>query len=139
MDEKFRPKILVFACNWCSYAGADLAGVSRYQMPVDFRVIRTMCSGRIDPEHILYAFSKGADGVLITGCHPGDCHYIGGNYRARRRVALLKMMLQQFGIEPERLDLEWISAGEADKYQRVVTEFIERIKRLGPSPASGEG
>ncbi len=133
-DEKFEPNILVFCCNWCSYAGADLAGVSRLQMPPHFRVIRTMCSGRVDPEFILHAFSKGIDGVLVAGCHVGDCHYIGGNYRTRRRVPLLKNMLKQFGMDSERLKLDWVSAAEGDKFQKVITEFTEKITELGPSP-----
>jgi len=134
MEENFRPRILVFCCNWCSYAGADLAGVSRLQMKPYFRVIRTMCSARVDPEFILRALKKGADGILVAGCHPGDCHYIGGNYRTRRRIALLKLMLQQFGLNPKRLRLEWISAGEGGKFQQTMNEFIDQIATLGPSP-----
>ncbi len=134
MSEDFDPRILVFCCNWCSYAGADLAGVSRLQMPPDFRVIRTMCSARVDPEFILEAFRKGADGVLVAGCHPGDCHYIGGNYRTRRRVALLKQVLRQFGLNPKRLRLEWISAGEGQKFAGTVRTFVGEVKELGPSP-----
>ena len=126
--------ILVFCCNWCSYAGADLAGVSRLQMEPEFKMIRTMCSARVDPEFIMRAFKKGADGVLVTGCHPGDCHYLTGNYKTLRRVTLLKAMLKDLGIEPERLRLEWISAAEAEKFQRVITEFIDEIKKMGPSP-----
>ncbi len=136
-DEDFDPKIIVFCCNWCSYAGADLAGVSRLQMPPYFRVIRVMCSARVDPEFVLRAFQKGADGVVVAGCHPADCHYIGGNYRTRRRVALLKMLLQQFGFDPDRLRLEWISAGEGEKFQKTMVEFTETIKELGPSPMRG--
>ena len=132
--EEFEPKVLVFCCNWCSYAGADLAGVSRLQIPPNFRVIRVMCSGRVDTEHILKAFSLGADGILVAGCHPADCHYIGGNYRTRRRIPLLKIMLQQFGLESSRLKLEWISASEGERFQQKVTEFIGHIKGLGPSP-----
>ncbi len=128
------PRILVFCCNWCSYAGADLAGVSRLQMPTNFRVIRTMCSGRVDPEFILRAFSKGADGVLVAGCHPADCHYIGGNYRTRRRIALLKALLEQYGLDPARLRLEWISAAEGEKFQRTLEMFTDEIRELGPSP-----
>ena len=131
--------ILVFTCNWCAYAGADLAGVSRLQMPTEFRQIRTMCSARVDPEFILYAFRNGADGVMVAGCHPGDCHYIGGNYRTRRRMALLKMLLQQFGLNPKRLRLEWVSAGEGQKFARVVSEFIEEIRKLGPRPYRRQG
>jgi F420-non-reducing hydrogenase iron-sulfur subunit len=134
LKEKFKPKILVFCCNWCSYAGSDLAGVSRLQIKPHFRILRTMCSGRVDPELILRAFQKGADGILVAGCHPGDCHYIGGNYRTRRRIALLKYLIKQFGLNPERLALEWISAGEAQRFAQTVNGFIETIERLGPSP-----
>lgn len=126
-----KPRIVVFCCNWCSYAGADLAGVSRLQIMSNFRVIRTMCSGRIEPEFILNAFEKGADGVLITGCHPGDCHYISGNFKTLRRYYMLKLMLEQFGIDRRRLKLEWVSAGEGAKFQQVVNEFIEKIEALG--------
>jgi F420-non-reducing hydrogenase iron-sulfur subunit len=135
--DAFSPKILVFCCNWCSYAGADLAGVSRLQMPSEFRVIRVMCSGRVDPEHILKAFSLGADGILVAGCHPADCHYIGGNYRTRRRIPLLQIMLEQFGMDRSRLRLEWISASEGERFQQKITEFIAHIKELGPSPIGG--
>ena len=128
----FEPKILVFCCNWCSYAGADLAGTSRLKIKPQFRIIRTMCSGRVDPSHILYAFNKGADGVMVAGCHPGDCHYNSGNYKARRRITLLKNMLLQLGIEPERLRLDWISASEAPKFQSTVNEFIDEVTKLGP-------
>ena len=133
-EEGFEPRIIVFCCNWCSYAGADLAGVSRLQMPPHFRVIRVMCSARVDPEFVLRAFQKGADGVLVAGCHPADCHYIGGNYRTRRRIALLRILLQQFGFDPGRLKLEWISAGEGEKFQKTIVEFTETIDELGPSP-----
>ena len=128
------PKILVFCCNWCSYAGADLAGVSRLQMPPYFRTIRVMCSARVDPEFIMRAFQKGADGVLVAGCHPADCHYIGGNYRTRRRMALMKMLIQQFGFDQDRLRLEWVSAGEGEKFQKTIIDFTNQIKALGPSP-----
>jgi coenzyme F420-reducing hydrogenase delta subunit len=128
------PKILVFCCNWCSYAGADLAGVSRLQMPPYFRTIRVMCSARVDPEFVLRAFQKGVDGVLVAGCHPADCHYIGGNYRTRRRIALLKMLIQQFGYDTDRLRLEWVSAGEGEKFQKTIVDFTNTIKELGPSP-----
>jgi F420-non-reducing hydrogenase iron-sulfur subunit len=133
-EKAWEPKILVFCCNWCSYAGADLAGVSRLQMPTNFRTIRVMCSARVDPEFVLRAFQKGADGVLVAGCHPADCHYIGGNYRTRRRMALLRMLLKQFGLDKDRLRLEWISAGEGDKFQRTIIEFTKTISELGPSP-----
>ena len=134
MDDTFNPKIIVFCCNWCSYAGADLAGISRFQIKPYFRVIRTMCSARVDPEWILEAFRLGADGVVVAGCHPGDCHYIGGNYRTRRRMALLRLLLKQFGLNSERLELAWVSAGEAEKFATTVNSFIERIMALGPSP-----
>ncbi|OGC42047.1 hypothetical protein A2Y85_00460 [candidate division WOR-3 bacterium RBG_13_43_14] len=132
MVTSYRPKVLVFCCNWCSYAGADLAGVSRLQISPDFRIIRTMCSGRIESEQILDAFKSGADGVLITGCHPGDCHYISGNYKALRRYSTLRYMLKDFGIDQGRLRLEWISAGEGIRFQQVINEFIFQITQLGP-------
>jgi len=134
MQDSFKPKIIVFCCNWCSYAGADLAGISRFQIKPHFRVIRVMCSARVDPEWILEAFRLGADGVIVTGCHPGDCHYIGGNYRTRRRIAMLRSLVRQFGLDPDRLALEWVSAGEAEKYATTINSFIDRIIELGPSP-----
>ena len=133
-EGEFEPKILVFCCNWCSYAGADLAGVSRLQMPTNFRVIRTMCSARVDPEFVLQAFASGADGVLVLGCHPADCHYIGGNYRTRRRIALLRVLLEQYGFNPDRLKLEWVSASEGQKFQKTIKEFNESVKEMGPNP-----
>ena len=129
--DKFEPLILGFACNWCAYAGADLAGVSRFQYPPNMRIIRVMCSGRVDPTFVLKAFASGADGVFIGGCHPGDCHYIEGNYKARRRYELLKKMLPQYGIESERLRREWISASEGARFAEVVMDFINVIKELG--------
>jgi len=134
MTEEFEPKIVGFLCNWCSYAGADLAGVSRIQYPPNLRIIRVMCSGRVDPAFILEAFISGADGVLIAGCHPGDCHYIAGNYKAQRRGILLKKLLEQFGVEPQRLRIEFVSASEGAKFAVVVKEMVEDIKKLGPSP-----
>jgi len=119
-------------CNWCSYAGADLAGVSRLQYPPNLRIIRVMCSGAVDPEHILEALHQGADGVFIGGCHPGDCHYMSGNYKTRRKVLLIKQLLSQLGIEPQRLRLEWVSAAEGQRFAQVVTEFTEELKQLGP-------
>jgi F420-non-reducing hydrogenase iron-sulfur subunit len=138
MAEKknFEPKIIGFCCNWCSYAGADLAGVSRLQYPPNLRMIRVMCSGSVNPEHILESFRQGADGVFIGGCHPGDCHYISGNYKTLRRVSLLKKLLLQFGLEPERLRLDWISAAEGQRFAQAVTEFTEEIKKLGPARAA---
>ena len=126
-----KPNILAFCCNWCSYAGADLAGVSRFQMPTNFRVIRVMCSSRIDPEIVLYAFKKGVDGVLVLGCHPGDCHYIDGNYKTERRVIMLQKLLGQFGINPKRLKLEWVSASEGARFQEVITSFTKEMEELG--------
>lgn len=133
-NDGFEPRIIGFLCNWCSYAGADLAGVSRIQYPPNIRVIRVMCSGRIDPAFVLEAFKDGADGVLVAGCHlPSDCHYISGNFKAMRRVNLLKRVLQDFGIEPERLRLEWVSASEGDKWAAVVKSMVDDLKKLGPS------
>lgn len=131
MDD-FEPKIVGFCCNWCSYAGADLAGVSRIQYAPNVRIIRVMCSGRVDPTLVLKAFQAKADGVLITGCHPGDCHYQTGNYKAMRRVPLLKKMLQQFGIEDERVRLEFVSASEGARFAQIVNEMTAQIKQLGP-------
>ena len=134
-NDGFEPRIIGFLCNWCSYAGADLAGVSRIQYPPNIRIIRVMCSGRIDPAFVLEAFKDGADGVLVAGCHPpSDCHYISGNFKALRRITLLKKALKEFGIEPERLRLEWISASEGDKFAEVVRDMVEEIKNLGPNP-----
>ena len=128
----FDPKILGFLCNWCSYAGADLAGVSRFQYPPTVRVIRVMCSGRIDPVFVLRAFSHGADGVMILGCHPGDCHYTTGNYYARNRVKVLKQLLELAEISPDRLVLDWVSAAEGGRFAALVNDFTERIRSLGP-------
>ena len=135
-ENGFEPKIVGFCCNWCSYAGADLAGVSRFQYPPNIRIIRVMCSGRVDPTFILKALEVGADGVLVAGCHPGDCHYIAGNYKTARRIPLLKKMLGQLGIESERVRLEWVSASEGAKFAEVVTDFSQTIKKLGPGPFS---
>ncbi|MCD6154768.1 MAG: hydrogenase iron-sulfur subunit [Candidatus Verstraetearchaeota archaeon] len=134
----FNPKIIGFLCNWCGYAAADLAGNLRLNYPSNLRIIKVMCSGRIDPSHILEAFKKGADGVLIVGCHPGDCHYINGNYRARMRIALLKKLLQEIGLEPERLRIDWASAGEGERFANIVREFFEEIRNLGPNPVKEE-
>ncbi|OYD16624.1 methyl-viologen-reducing hydrogenase subunit delta [candidate division WOR-3 bacterium JGI_Cruoil_03_44_89] len=130
--QDFEPNVVVFCCRWCSYAAADLAGTSRMTANPQFVVIRTMCSGRIDPEFILDAFAKGADGVLVTGCHPGDCHYVNGNYKTRRRMLLLEEVLEQFGIDRKRLRCEWISASEGGKFVKTIDEFIGTIKKLGP-------
>ncbi|HDN80660.1 MAG TPA: hydrogenase iron-sulfur subunit [Chloroflexi bacterium] len=132
MNEDFEPRIVGFFCNWCSYAGADAAGTSRLKYPPNVRVIRVMCSGRVSPELILRAFRQGADGVLVMGCHPGDCHYIEGNLRTARRIPVLQRLLSYVGIEPERLRLEWASAAEGDKVARTIAEFTETIRKLGP-------
>lgn len=136
--EKFEPRIVGFLCNWCSYAGADLAGTSRLEMAPNLVPIKVMCSSRVDPEMVTDAFLRGADGVLIAGCHPGDCHYDKGNYFARRRFAVLKKVVESLGLEAERLRLSWISASEGAKFQQVVTEFTEKIRELGPNPARKE-
>jgi len=134
-EAKFEPRIVGFLCNWCAYAGADLAGVSRMQYPPNVRIIRMMCSGRIDPSFVLEAFKDGADGVLVAGCHvPSDCHYLSGNFKAQRRVFLLKKVLKQFGLESERLRLEWVSASEGDRFAAVIKDMVAEIKKLGPSP-----
>ena len=129
----FEPKILIFACNWCSYAGADLAGVSRLQMPPNSRVIRVMCSARVRPEFVITALSQGLDGVLILGCHPGDCHYSEGNYLTRRRGLFLKNLLEYMGIEPERFQVRWVSASEGAKFADIVEEVTGQLKGLGPN------
>jgi coenzyme F420-reducing hydrogenase delta subunit/predicted transcriptional regulator len=135
---EFEPKIIGFLCNWCSYAGADLAGVSRIQYPPNIRVIRVICSGRVDPVIVLEMFENGADGVIVTGCHPGDCHYVEGNLHEERKIKMLKRLISLTGLEPERLRLEWVSASEGQRFAQVVTEFTEQIRNLGPSPVSGE-
>ena len=133
-NDGFEPKIIGFLCNWCSYAGADLAGVSRIQYPTNIRIIRVMCSGRIDPTFIFEAFKDGADGVLVAGCHlPSDCHYISGNFKALRRITLLKTTLKELGIEPERLRLEWVSASEGDKFATIVRDMVADLKKIGPN------
>ena len=128
----FEPRIVAFFCNWCTYIAADLAGSSRMKIPPNVRVVRVMCSGRVDPQFILDAFAEGADGVLIGGCHPGDCHYQEGNYKALRRYRLLKRMLAQMGIEEERIRLEWISASEAERFRVVMNDMVEKVRALGP-------
>jgi F420-non-reducing hydrogenase iron-sulfur subunit len=130
---EFKPKIIGFLCNWCSYAGADLAGVSRYQYPPDIRIIRVMCSARIDPMIIFTLFKEGADGILVGGCHLGDCHYISGNYHTEKRAHIIEKLIEKAGLEPERFKLEWISASEGERFSKVVEEFTETIRGLGPS------
>ncbi len=132
--DNFEPKIVGFFCNWCSYAGADLAGTTRIKYPANIRIIRVMCSGRVDEKMILKAFTSGADGVLISGCHPGDCHYQKGNLSARRRVTGMKPLLDAIGIGKERLRLEWISASEGPKVAKTINSFTQTLKELGPSP-----
>jgi F420-non-reducing hydrogenase iron-sulfur subunit len=135
---KFVPKILTFACNWCSYAGADLAGISRKQYPSNIRIIRVMCSGRVEPIFVLSAFEKGADGVLITGCHLGDCHYKSGNNNAEIMVNKTKEILTTLGLGSDRLRLEWISASEGQKFAEVVKEFTGTLQNLGPNPVPAD-
>jgi F420-non-reducing hydrogenase iron-sulfur subunit len=130
----FEPKIVAFLCNWCAYTGADLAGTSRIQYPPNVRIIRMMCSGAVDPVYVIKALLDGADGVLIGGCHPGDCHYLEGNYKARRRVAILKSVLEQMGLDPERVWLRWISASEGQVFANTVAEMVEALKEKGPNP-----
>jgi F420-non-reducing hydrogenase iron-sulfur subunit len=132
--KRWDPDIVVFACNWCSYAGADTAGVSRVQHEPHFRMIRVMCSGRIQPAFVLHAFEKGADGVLVSGCHIGDCHYIFGNERALEQFEITKNVARLLGIEEGRLRLEWISAAEGVRFAKVIDEFTEQVRKLGPSP-----
>lgn len=131
-SSEFKPRIVAFLCNWCGYAGADLAGVSRFQYPATIRVIRIMCSGRVQPSFILEAFKDGADGVLVCGCHIGDCHYISGNEFCENRFNKTLRILQLIGIDPQRIRLEWVSAAEGIKFSHVVTDFTETIKELGP-------
>jgi F420-non-reducing hydrogenase iron-sulfur subunit len=132
--ELWNPRIVVFACNWCSYAGADTAGVSRIQHQPHFRMIRVMCSGRIQPGFVLHAFEKGADGVLVSGCHFGDCHYVFGNERAVEQFEITKNVVKLLGIEESRLRLEWISAAEGVRFAEVINEFTDQVRDLGPSP-----
>ncbi len=134
MSAEFEPKIVAFLCNWCTYAGADLAGTSRIQYPPNVRIIRLMCSGALDPVYVVRALTEGADGVLIGGCHPGDCHYLSGNYKARRRVGILKTILDKSDLGRERVLLRWISASEGQKFADTVKDFVEKIRELGPNP-----
>jgi coenzyme F420-reducing hydrogenase delta subunit len=129
----FEPKIVAFLCNWCSYAGADLAGISRIQYPPNIRVIRVMCSGRISPMLVLRALKDGADGVLVSGCHPGDCHYLKGNLYTRRSLQMLRSMLEYIGIEGDRFQMSWVSASEGGKFAEVVNTAIDRVRKLGPN------
>ena len=137
-DEEFNPKILAFLCNWCSYAGADLAGTSRIKYPASILPIRVMCSSRVDPLFIIRAYLVGADGIMVTGCHPGDCHYQEGNYYTRRRFVMLKKVIESLGLESDRLLLSWVSASEGKKYAKVSTEFTEQIQKLGKNSAKNK-
>jgi F420-non-reducing hydrogenase iron-sulfur subunit len=132
MSETFEPKIVAFLCNWCSYAGADLAGVSRMQYPPNIRVVRVPCSGRINPLFILAALQNGADGVLVSGCHPGDCHYLSGNLVARRKFNTIRDLLAYVGVEPQRVQFSWVSASEGGRFSDLVRQVSEDVKRLGP-------
>ena len=135
----FEPKIIGFCCNWCAYAGADLAGINRNQYPPNIRMIRVMCSGTIEPLYVVKAFKEGADGVFIGGCHPGDCHYQSGNYKTQRRIVLLKRAISEIGLDPRRIRLEWVSAAEGQRFARIITEFTEEIRKLGPNPLKLSG
>jgi len=136
-NNDFEPKIVGFLCNWCSYRGADMAGTARIKSAPNVRIVRVMCSGRVDPVFVLKAFEQGADGVLILGCHPGDCHYAEGNYKTARRVPLLKKMLEQLGIEDGRVRLDWVSAAEGNRFASIVNEMTEKVRELGPFRANG--
>ncbi len=136
-DGGFEPVIVGFFCNWCTASAADLAGTSRMQYPPNVRPIRVMCSGSVDASFVIRALLEGADGVLVGGCHPGDCHYVTGNYKARRRLTVVRRTMDALGLEPERFRFEWISASEGARFAQVVTEFTEDVKRMGPSPLRG--
>jgi F420-non-reducing hydrogenase iron-sulfur subunit len=131
---EYEPNIIAFVCNWCTYTAADLAGTSRIQYPPNVKIIRLMCSGSVDPIFVIKSLLEGADGVLIGGCHPGDCHYISGNYKARRRILILETILENMGFEPDRVWLRWISASEGKMFAQVVSEMVEVLKKLGPNP-----
>lgn len=132
MSEEFEPNIVAFLCNWCSYAGADLAGTSRTQYLPNVKIIRVMCSGRVNPLFLVNALQQGADGVLISGCHPGDCHYLEGNFYARRRFMLMRKLLEHVGVDPGRVNMSWVSASEGAKFKDVVDEVVTKVKEVGP-------
>lgn len=134
---EFQPKIVAFVCNWCSYAGADKAGGQKLEYDATVKLVRVMCSGRVDPQFVMDAFQKGADGVVVLGCHPGDCHYRNGNIKAMKRMKLLERMLAQFGIDRRRFRLDWVAAGEAERFQRVANEMAKIVKELGPIEIKG--
>ena len=133
MSDGYEPLIVAFCCYWCAYTGADLVGTSRFQYPPNIRIIRVQCSGMVHPNLVIDALTKGADGVLILGCHPGDCHYLEGNLRAKARADAIAVMLEDFGLEPERFRLEWVSAAEAPRFVEVVSDVVEKLRVLGPS------
>lgn len=135
MSEQFEPTIVAFVCNWCTYTAADLAGTSRMVQQPNLRLVRMMCTGMVDPKYVIKALLSGADGVLVSGCHPGDCHYINGNYKARRRIKLLNEILPQFGIEKERVKLTWVGASEGNEFAATVNNFINEIREMGPMEA----
>ena len=135
-EESFEPQIIAMVCNWCTYTAADLAGTSRLAYPSNVRMVRLMCTGMIDVKYILKAFLDGADGVFIGGCHPGDCHYINGNLKAEKRISGVGKVIEQFGFDPERLALKWIGASEGPEFRKYMTEFVEKIKSIGPGPAA---
>ena len=135
-DTIFEPKIVAFCCHWCTYSGADLAGLNRMNYPANVRLLRVPCSGRVNPQHVLSAFNKGCDGVLVCGCHPGDCHYVSGNYFAKRRMMTFKRLLEYTGLEPERFQVRWISGSEAGKFRDTVTQVCDQIRALGPLTSS---
>lgn len=137
MNQEFEPAILAFVCNWCTYTAADLAGTSRMTQQPNVRLVRMMCSGMVDPKYVIKALLSGADGVLVSGCHPGDCHYQNGNYKARRRVRLLNEILEQFGIDRRRVRLTWVGASEGNEFAATVNNFINEIKELGPLETRG--
>ncbi|WXG45953.1 MAG: hydrogenase iron-sulfur subunit [Candidatus Atabeyarchaeum deiterrae] len=133
-NDEFEPYILGLVCNWCTYAGADMAGTSRIQYPPNLRLVRVMCTSRLAPEYVMKGLELGADGVLVSGCHPGDCHYVNGNYKTERRIHLLRKLVEQAGLEPQRIRLEWISASEGSKLAEVIKDYVKVLKKIGPNP-----
>jgi len=134
MSDRFEPTIIAFCCNWCSYAGADAAGTAKVQYPANVHIIRVMCSGMVHPNMVIDALNNGADGVLMCGCHPGDCHYQEGNLRAEKRAEAIELLLEDFGLEPERFRLEWVSASEGSRFAAIAQEMVEQLRELGPNP-----
>ena len=134
MNDQFEPTIVAFCCNWCSYAGADAAGTAKVQYPANVNIIRVMCSGMVHPNMVIDALNNGADGVLMCGCHPGDCHYQEGNLRAEKRAEAIGLLLEDFGLEPERFRLEWVSASEGSRFAAIAQEMVEQLRELGPNP-----